>query len=164
MRAWRTLKSLGVVYIQQSVCVAPDTQEVRKKLQSIHKLITSNQGEALLLEVQKFATSTENHLFELFDTQRITEYDEFLEGCRHFIEEIDSETNKNNFSYHEIEENEAELGKLKRWVKKIGKRDFFGCSKSTEAAQRLNECERNFNEFMEKVYATEGKSEGSIQS
>lgn len=162
VRVWRTLKALGVVYIQQSVCVAPDTSEVKKKIQSIKQLIESSEGEALLLEVNKFAVNTEDELLGIFNRQRIAEYEELLEGCKNFLNEIETETRKGKFTYHEVEENEAELGKLIRWHKKIVKRDFFSCSNSLQAKQLLDECEQRFGEFIESVYATEGNVEGEI--
>lgn len=162
VRVWRTLKALGVVYIQQSVCVAPDTVEVNKKIQSLKKLIESSEGEALLLEVSKFSAVTEEELTEIFNKQRIAEYEEFLEGCNNFFNEIEIETKKGKFTYHEIEENEAELGKLKRWYKKITKRDFFPNAISMQAKQKLDECEQKFGVFIETVYSTEGKVEGEI--
>jgi hypothetical protein len=162
VRVWRTLKALGVVYIQQSVCVAPETAEVTKKIQSIKKLIESSEGEALYLEVNKFTAGTEEQLFELFNKQRIAEYEELLEGCKNFLNEIETETRKGKFTYHEVEENEAELSKLKRWHKKIMKRDFFSCPNSLKAKQLLDECEQTFGEFIESVYASEGNVEGEI--
>lgn len=163
VRTWRTLKALGVVYIQQSVCIAPETPEVKKKLLSIQKLIEASEGEVLLLEVSKLAANSEELLLELFNKQRQSEYDELIEGCRHFLQEIEMETKKGKFTYHEVEENEAELGKLKRWHKKIAKRDFFSCPSSEQAKHMLDECEQRFNEFTEKVYATEGTAEGDIK-
>lgn len=162
VRVWRTLKALGVVYIQQSVCVAPETAEVKKKIQSLKKLIESSEGEALLLEVSKFTDVTEEELTEIFNKQRIAEYEEFIEGCNNFLHEIETETMKCKFTYHEVEENEAELGKLKRWYKKITKRDFFSCTNSMQAKQKLDECELKFGVFIENVYYTEGKAEGDI--
>ncbi|AKG33309.1 Chromate resistance protein ChrB [Paenibacillus durus] len=162
VRVWRTLKALGVVYIQQSVCVAPDTEEVKKKIQSIKRLIESNEGEALLLEVNKFATHTEEELVMLFNKHRLAEYEELLEGCKNFLIEIETETKKGKFTFHEVEENEAELGKLIRWHKKITKRDFFLCSNSAQAKELLDQCKQMFSEFVETVYSTEGKVEGEI--
>lgn len=98
----------------------------------------------------------------IFNNQRIVEYEEFLEGCNNFLHEIETETRKGKFTYHEIEENEAELGKLKRWYKKITKRDFFSCANSMQAKQKMDECEQRFGEFIETVYSTEGKDEGEI--
>ncbi|CAG7647238.1 hypothetical protein PAESOLCIP111_05345 [Paenibacillus solanacearum] len=162
VRIWRTLKALGVVYIQQSVCVAPQTQEVAKKIEALQKMITANSGEALLLEVERFADGTEKELRKLFNKQRVAELEEFLGGCRLFLQEIESETSKGNFSYHEVEENEADLAKLKRWHKKIAKRDFFGCPLLGESKRQLEQCELTFDAFMHQVYATEGSAEGKI--
>jgi DNA-binding transcriptional regulator PaaX len=162
VRAWRTLKALGAVYIQQSVCIAPNTTEVKKKIQTIKKLIESNEGKVLLLEVNNFAAHTEEELLEIFNKQRIIEYEELTEGCTNFLNEIETEIRKGKFTYHEVEENEDELGKLIRWHKKIMKRDFFSCSNSLQAKQLLDECEQKFGAFLERVHATEGNVEGEI--
>ncbi|TDF95113.1 Chromate resistance protein ChrB [Paenibacillus piri] len=164
VRAWRTLKSLGAMYIQQSVCVAPDTAEVRKKMMAMKKLIEANEGEALLLEVSQLAGYSEEHLCGLFNQQRMTEYEEFLGGCKSFLQELELETGKGNFSFHEVEENEAELAKLERWVRKIAKRDFFNCSRLYAAMKKLEQCEHAFSEFTSMVYRTEGRTEGDISA
>jgi hypothetical protein len=64
---------------------------------------------------------------------------------------IEKESREGNFTYHEVEENEAELVKLKRWHKKIMKRDFFTCTNAIQAKQMLDECERTFGEFIKNV-------------
>lgn len=162
VRTWRTLKALGVIYIQQSVCVAPETAEVRKKILSIKNQIEANQGETILLEATQLSSQTEEQLHDLFNQQRITEYEEFLGGCKNFLNEIDYESKKGNFSFHEVEENESELAKLKRWFRKIEKRDFFSCPTCDEAKKNLLECEKAFSGFTSKVYETEGHFEGNI--
>lgn len=163
VRVWRTLKALGVIYVQQSVCVAPGTPEVRKKADLLKTSIESNGGEVLLLEVERFSDETEQQLIELFNRQRTMELEEFFGGCHLFLKEMESETAKGNFSYHEVEENEAEFAKLKRWHKKIMKRDFFCCPLTGESKRLLEQCEQKFTEFIQKVYATEGTAEGQIR-
>ena len=108
--------------------------------------------------------TTEDELLALFNKHRTAEYDELLEGCDNFLREIEieNETRKGKFTFHEVEENEAELGKLKRWHKKIAKRDFFHNEKAEAAQVELETCEQYFNAFVETVYATEGRSEGEI--
>ncbi|WP_018130242.1 Chromate resistance protein ChrB [Effusibacillus pohliae] len=162
VRIWRNLKELGVVYIQQSVCVAPDTPEVRKKLMQIKKLIESSNGEAHLLEVSKFSVDTEERLIDTFNGKRTLEYQEFLEGCAIFQKEIETETAKGNFTFHEVEENEADLLKLKRWFRKIMKRDFFASPMLAQAKNRLDQCENLLVKFTHRVYQSEGYSEGQI--
>lgn len=164
VRIWRNLKELGVVYIQQSVCVAPDTQEVRKKLQQIQKLIQRSWGEVHLLEVKEFSERTKEEIIEMFNQQRSAEYDEFLGGCQNFINEIQQETSKGNFTFREVEENEADLVKLKRWFRKIVRRDFFSSPKLIQAKQRLDECEKILSQFIDEVYQSEGYLEGQIMT
>lgn len=162
VRIWRQLKSLGVVYIQQSVCVAPDTVEIRKKVQQIKKTIESSGGETLLLEATEFSPISEEQLIRLFNQQRTKEYEEFLGGCGLFLNEIANETGKGNFTFHEVEENEADLGKLKRWFRKIMKRDFFQSSLGSRAKSQLELCEAKLAEFTDQVYRSEGQKEGKI--
>jgi len=163
VRVWRTLRALGVVYIQQSVCISPYTLDVKKKIGLLKKTIESSSGEALLLEIKQFSDDTQKLLIGMFNQQRTREIEELLTSCQHFLREIESETEKGNFSYHEVEENEADLAKLKRWQKKIIKRDFFGSPLLDESQEIIGECERRFVEFMNKVYATEGTVEGMIK-
>lgn len=159
---WRNLKALGVVYIQQSVCVAPDTVEVRKKLLQIKRTIDLNDGEALFLDVVQFAEPTEKQLIQMFNQQRTKEYEEFLDGCESFLKEMETESQKRNYTFHEVEENEADLGKLKRWFRKILKRDFFQSDLATQAKSQLDLCETTLAEFTNEVYRSEGRVEGKI--
>ncbi|MCZ8516596.1 hypothetical protein O9H85_30265 [Paenibacillus filicis] len=162
VRIWRTLKSMGVLYIQQSVCLAPLTPEVKKKLQQIQQVIEESDGESLLLEVSQFSETSTEELVEMFNKQRSVEYNEFLGGCSLFLREIETESEKGNFTFNEVEENEADLVKLKRWHRKILKRDFFNCALHSQALDQLGLCESVLNEFTHKVYLLEGKAEGEI--
>lgn len=162
VRVWRNLKELGVIYIQQSVCVAPALPEVQKKLEHIKSLIEENSGEALLLVVNQFEQITEKQLIDMLNEKRTLEYTEFLDGCQNFLSEIDMETNRRNYTFHEVEENEADLAKLKRWYRKILRRDFFKSDLMNPSKQKLDQCERILDEFTNKVYQSEGRLEGEI--
>ncbi|MFB7640784.1 Chromate resistance protein ChrB [Peribacillus butanolivorans] len=76
---------------------------------------------------------------------------------------MEEETQNGNFTFHEVEENEGNLEKLKRWLNKIPKRDFFSIPLSKQAEESLVLCETLFVEFTERVYQTEGNYEGDIQ-
>jgi hypothetical protein len=153
---------MGGLYIQQSVCLAPAVPEVQKKLQQIQKLISDSKGESLLLDVNQFSGTSQEELVRMFNKQRTEEYEEFIDGCSLFLREIESETGKGKFTFHEVEENEADLSKLKRWQRKILKRDFFNCPLQTQAINRLHQCENALYHFTNQVYRVEGKAEGEI--
>ncbi|GIN38781.1 MULTISPECIES: Chromate resistance protein ChrB [Heyndrickxia] len=156
VRVWRNLKSIGVHYIQQSVCICPNTKELLKRLKKLELLIVENGGEITLLEVEKLSTKSEETILDEFNQERTLEYQEFIEESEKFLNEIENETKKANFSFREIEENEVELRRLKNWLIKIKKRDFFQCQLQKQAITRFEECEKTFDNFTEKVYRSEG--------
>lgn len=162
VRVWRTLKSIGAYYVQQSVCVLPLTPDTQMKTTQLQSLISNNHGEMTLLEVEKFSDMTEEQLITSFNEQREIEYKEFVESCNVFLEEIMKETSLGNFSYHEVEENEVELVRLKRWHRKILKRDFFQTNCTTKSQNKLEECIASLKQFTHQVYENEGSKEGEL--
>ncbi|KEQ26689.1 Chromate resistance protein ChrB [Paenibacillus tyrfis] len=162
VRVWRTLKSIGAFYLQQSVCVLPLTSDIQGKATQLQNLISDNHGEVILLEVEQFSGITEEQMVASFNQQREVEYKEFIESCNVFLEEIKKETSIGNFSYHEVEENEVELVRLKRWHRKILNRDFFQTNYTTESQNKLDECVASLEHFTQQVYEEEGNKEGEL--
>lgn len=130
-----------------------------KRLKKLELLIVENGGEITLLEVEKLSTKSEETILAEFNQERTLEYQEFIEESVKFLNEIENETKKGNFSFREIEENEVELRRLKNWLIKIKKRDFFHCQLQKQAITRIEECEKTFDDFTEKVYRSEGIAE-----
>lgn len=158
VRVWRNLKTIGVHYIQQSVCVCPNTEELRRKLKKLEILIHENGGEVTLLEVEKLSSESEDKIISEFNKERSLEYKEYLEEAENFLKEIEKETREGNFSFREIEENEVELRRLRNWFVKINKRDFFQSELQKDAIQYQEKCSKAFDEFTESVYRKEGLS------
>lgn len=156
VRVWRNLKTIGVHYLQQSVCIFPSNDETVKKVKKLQILINQNGGETTLLEIEKLASPSEKELIQSFNNQRSIEYKEFLKATEQFLREIEQETLEADFSFGEIEENEAALDRLKKWFSKIQKRDFFSCETQEKALSELNSCVECFEKFMEEVYNREG--------
>ncbi|GAB1779879.1 Chromate resistance protein ChrB [Priestia megaterium] len=160
VRVWRNLKTLGVHYLQQSVCILPSKEEIIKKLKKLELFIHESGGETSILEIEKLSFSSEQMIISKFNQERTLEYDEFIEESNKFLKEIEDETNKENFSFREIEENEAELRRLKKWLVKIKKRDYFLCETNKKASDLFEESNKVLEEFTEKVYLCEGIVEG----
>jgi hypothetical protein len=152
---WRKLKSFGAVYIQKGVCIVPITEEQRRHFKIIQKEIINMKGEAFLLETTGFDEKEEEHIIARINEDRNAEYQEFLGRCEDFFEEIRSETEKQNFIYAEVQENDEDLQKLKRWLDKIKKRDFYGAPLLQEAEKQLVACEKLLDDFAEKVFKAE---------
>ncbi|QSO55157.1 hypothetical protein JZ785_14325 [Alicyclobacillus curvatus] len=162
VKIWRMMKSMGALYIQQSVCLVPVTAETQKRKAQLEALVADNHGEVLLLEVEQLETASEAQMIALFNEHRQAEYKEFLDGCRAFKQEIETESQLAKFTFHEVEENEAELARLKRWQRKILRRDFFRCEHASMSQSKLEECETSLREFTQRVYQAEGRTEGEL--
>lgn len=162
VKIWRLLKSIGALYIQQSVCILPLTTETHEVAVQLQSLVNDNHGEVQSLEVDQFASATEAQLIKLFNEQRAAEYKEFLGGCSAFKQEIQTETQFGKFTFHEVEENEAELVRLKRWYRKILKRDFFHSEHALISQTELEKCEISLRNFTQRVYQAEGHIEGDL--
>lgn len=91
----------------------------------------------------------------MFNRARDEEYQEIIDRCEDFFKEIDNEIEKKHFTYAELEENEEDLEKLKKWFEKVKERDFFGAGQMAYAAELLEKCQERLDEFGSCVFASE---------
>jgi len=150
---WRKLKGLGAVYLQNGVCLLPKTDEHHRALKIIENEIVDMEGEAVLLETAPLDQGQYAKVEERFRADRDAEYREFVERCDGFEAEIAKETEAGHFSYAEIEENDEDLKKLRNWLEKIKKLDFYGAPLASEAQERLAKCEVLLDTYANQVFA-----------
>ncbi len=149
---WRKLKGLGGLYLQQSVCVLPQQEDLRQQLEELKADILASGGEADLLTVALADPEQNAMLIQRFQQQAGEEYQEFLGRCRDFHKELDREREINNLTFAELDENEAELAKLRSWLPKIRDRDLFNAPNYSSAVEALKQCEEDFQKFSQQVY------------
>ncbi|TDA70543.1 MAG: chromate resistance protein ChrB [Clostridia bacterium] len=154
---WRRLKERGAVYLQNSVCVLPDTPANRNLFHALAEEIVKAEGESLLLLAEPLGTAAQEKVVGRFNGERDAEYGEFLEQCGAFLAEIRRETERRNFTFGELEENEEGLRRLETWLQKIKNRDFFGAMKAAVAEDYLSQCQQALETFAGRVFlAQEG--------
>lgn len=153
---WRRLKSLGAVYLQNSVAAFPASGPAERALRALRNEIQELGGSAQLLS----ATTLAGHgdVVATFNTARDEEYAEVVARCRDFLAEIEKETKASHFSYAELEENDEDLTKLRSWFAKIAARDVLGAEGRTEAEHALSEAEAALERFSEHVYTADPHS------
>jgi len=156
VRAWRKIKDMGALYLQQSVAIYPKIKHLVEKFSDLVAEIRASEGEALLFEVINLSGEEEEALIFKFNEQRNLEYRELMDKCEDFFAEIKKETERQNFTFAELEENDEELDKLSRWYEKIKERDFFEASMRQKAEEMLARCREMFFEFAQTVYKKEG--------
>lgn len=149
---WRKLKAMGAVYLQSGLCLLPKTDEHARRLKMLENDVATAGGEAVILETVGLDRAQEEKVVARFRADRDEAYREFLEKCADFEGEIAKERAANHFTYAELEENEVDLKKLRGWLAKITKLDFYGAPLAEGAAERLRACEALLDAYARQVF------------
>lgn len=152
---WRKIKGFGAVYLQNGVCILPNSDEHQRHFKIIQNEIVTAGGDATLLDTVGFDSKDEENLISHFNEERNLEYQEFLSKCNDYVAEIIKETEIKHFTYAELQENDEDFRKLKGWLEKIKKVDFYGAPLLPDAELELGKCELMLEEFAHKVFAKE---------
>ncbi len=149
---WRKIKAMGAVYLQNGVCLLPKTDDHVRRLKMLENDIAELAGESVLLETVGLDRGQEEKVIARFKADRDAEYREFLGKCDDFEAEIAKETAIEHFTYAELEENDEDLKKLRSWLAKITKLDFYTATLAEEAKTRLVHCEALLDGYAHRVF------------
>ncbi|MEW6065756.1 ChrB domain-containing protein [Desulforamulus profundi] len=150
---WRKLKNVGAFYMQNSVCLLPDNKESERYFRQLRKEIEEMGGEAYLF--RSHSVGAEEKLLKQINQAKDEEYAEIIDKCEDFLKEIEKEINARHFTYAELEENEEDLEKLKKWYKKLVARDFLNASLQQKAGELIMKCREQLDEFSDLVFGLE---------
>ena len=149
---WRRLKGMGAVYLQNSVCLLPKTDDHVRRLKMLENDVAEMSGDAVILETIALDRSQEEKVIARFQADRDEAYRELIDKCDDFETEIAKETAVQHFTYAELEENDVDLKKLQVWFEKIKKLDFYDAELAVAAAERLKGCERLLDAYAQRVF------------
>lgn len=155
---WRKLKALGAIYLQSGVCLLPKTDEHVRRLKVLDKEIAEMEGEAVLLETVGLDRAQEERVVARFSAERNEAYQEFISRCVDFEAEIARERGIGKFTYAEVEENEEDLTKLRAWLDKIVRLDFYGAPLRVEAEERLARCAALLDDYAREVFEAQDEN------
>ncbi len=150
---WRRLKSLGAVYLQNSAAALPAGPAAERALRGLRREILAMNGSAVLLSSTVLSGAGE--VLELFQSARDNEYEEILDKCRDFHAGLAKEYAAEHFTYGELEENDAELVKLRGWLAKVEARDTFGAPRREETRAAVDACAEALETYAARVYQEE---------
>jgi hypothetical protein len=148
--AWRELRRLGAVPLQQGTWAVPLGEGFDAGLADVAEAIKVAGGQPVLLAVADEASTAQ--LETLFTAQREAEWGGFLSDCGKYEAELADEVAKGKLTLAELDEEEQSLDRLRRWYRTIRARDVFGAPSAGTADQRLNDCADALESFAEKVF------------
>src|ERR1700742_2044049 len=154
---WRRIKSLGAIYLQNSVAALPVSAANERALRKLRREIADMSGTAMLMSCSVLAGEAE--VRASFQAARNDEYDEIVDKCEDFLRQVQKEYDEHHFTYAELEENEVDLVKLRNWFAKIIDRDVFGASGREACEQFLDKCEQSLEAYAARVYAEEAEGQ-----
>jgi hypothetical protein len=157
---WRRIRSLGAVYLQNSICVLPATGEHQRQLRMVKLEIETAGGEAVLFEAMALDPRQEELVVSRFQRDRDQDYEEFLDKCADYEGEIEKEVKAGHYSFAEVKENEEDLKKLKNWLDRIKVIDFYGAAAQATAQRRLVACEALLEGYADQVFEREQNAKG----
>jgi len=149
---WRRLKGMGAVYLQNGVCLLPQTDEHMRQLKMLENDAAEMGGETVLLVTTSLDKAQESKVIARFKADRDEQYREFIGKCDAFEAEIAKEIAKEKFTFAELEEEDNDLKKLQVWIEKIRSLDFYKATLAASASERMTQCEDLLADYARRVF------------
>jgi len=154
---WRKLRSLGALYLQQSVCVLPARPEVQRDIRRLVDRVHAQGGSARVLTVSFEDADEEAQVIEELRAARDDEYGEVLARVPGLLDELRQERIRDRATYEEVEESEADLERFRSWLSKIDRRDYFDAPRRAEAHAAVERCARALEAFESEAFARDAR-------
>ena len=138
---WRELKKAGAVYLRDGVCALPDREDTSGIVAGIAAKIEEFAGEAIVVPGVELDAKRAQAIVDEARREREQEYAAVVGEAEGLLRHIRRETRHRDFTSAELEELEADLGKLRGWLAQIQARDYFGAPPAAEAAALIDRCE-----------------------
>jgi len=149
---WRDARRLGALSLQHAVCLLPLSQPHSEAFARIAQRVEEYGGEATILETRSPDMAWDKKTISRFNAARDEEYDEVVDEAERFREEIDRERRKGKFTFAELEDEESNLERLRRYLGQVEARDTFGAAGRERAAAQVEECATVLGEFEREIF------------
>jgi len=147
VHAWRKLRSLGALYLQQGACLLPARQSVAREARRLADRVRREGGTIRVLRMEFVDTAEERSVIDEFNAARDAEYTEVLERVPALHQELAAERDRDNVTYAEVEESEADVERFRSWLGKIDARDYFGAPLGREAREAVDRAAADLEAF-----------------
>jgi Protein ChrB, N-terminal len=159
---WRETKRLGALSLQHAVCLFPCTEKLQVACARLaHRITDDYGGEATLLETTSPDVVWQRKTIARFHAARDEEYDEVVDETERFHEEIARERRKGKYTFAELEDEESNLRRLRKYLAQVQARDLFGASGQARAAAEVEHCAEVLEAFAQEIYERQEGREAS---
>jgi hypothetical protein len=138
--AWRKLRSLGGLYLQNSVALLPERESTTRAVDRLVERLRREGGGGRVLPISIGDAAQERELVDRARAERAGEYREICSRAPALLEEIAMERERGRATYAEVEESEADLGRLQTWLGRVRSRDYFDAPGREQAEAAVERC------------------------
>jgi hypothetical protein len=149
---WREVRRSGALQLHPSVIAFPDGDPFERAVARIRAAVDEVGGNIVALRAEPLEAADEARLVSAWNEARSDEYAELISECGKLVAEIEKEFRKQKFTLAELDEEEAELDKLKRWRDRVTVRDILGCERAGEAESALGEASEALARYTAAVF------------
>jgi hypothetical protein len=162
VQVWRKLRSLGALYLQQSVCLLPEREQTLRQVRRLLDRVRQQGGTGRMLRLTLTDAAEERQIVGEFNAARDGEYAEVLERLPAFRAELAAERERGRATYAEVEESEADLERFRSWLAKIAARDYFAAPVGAAARDAIEDAGADLAAFEQSALAAEAPAEHAI--
>ena len=155
---WREVKKAGAVYLRDGVCALPELPAQLRTFEEIAAKVAELGGQATLVRSASLDEQRAEAVIAEAATARAAEYEDILGEVGRFHAHLRRERQHREFTFREVQEIEADLGKLQRWTTQVKERDFTGLERAKEVDEALAGCEAELASFAEEAFRQEERS------
>ena len=153
---WRELRRVGAVQLGQGSWALPDAPPFDGFVDKIVALVAQNEGEVLALTSGAADEVTARRIRGLYDEARRAEWVEFVTECDKCLAELEKEIRNEKFTLAELDEEEQNVDRLRRWHRELRSRDMFDSVDEVAIVAHLEECTAALERFAALVYIAVG--------
>lgn len=148
---WRELRKVGAVALQTATWAVPSGTTFDDGLAKALTLVERAEGHALVFDVVP-ADGNVGALEQLYTAEREAEWTEFRSECDKAVAELHHEVAKEKFTLAELDEEEQNLDRLRRWFRDLRAKDLFGAPSRAQAEVQVKVCAELLEDFAERVF------------
>lgn len=153
---WRKLRAIGAVYVHKSsVAVLPSRDETARGVNRLASRVRHDGGQMSVWAIELSDPAQERELIGMFQAERASEYAEVCARTPAFLAGLDQQRAKGRITYAEVEESEANLERLRKWLSRIQSRDYFAAAGAGEAIAAVEACREALVRFEAEMLAAE---------
>lgn len=159
VQVWRKLRSLGGLYVQQSVCLLPERPQVAREVRRLAARVAHQGGQARVLRIRFADAAEQAQIVAEMNAARDAEYAEVVERLPTLLDELAAEQARGRVTYPEVEESEADLERFRSWLSKIAQRDYFGAPGGVAARRMVEQAAAELEAFEAEALSREAPPE-----